>query len=290
MVESLPIQSINLTHTSLVRYITHLKDGTFVSCGNDGRVKRWSIAGVKLNNFKGHTRWVTCAVQLDEATVITGSEDCHLKVWDLNTGLCKQTIHTPNSECWCLWLNHNKTLLFCGSSTSEIEVRRVNELEKVYFTLCGHEDYVMSICDFKSPASKRQNERMLVSGSRDGTLKVWNLESHKAIKTLVGHSNWIYKVVTLRDEKTVVSSSMAFSVKLWDIANGLCLCTFSEHRGFVYTILELSDGTIATGSRDNTFKLWKTTPQQTTDGNQERFLGPVLQPTMWDILCITLKS
>ena len=52
----------------------------------------------------------------------------------------------------------------------------------------GHSDSVLTLA--------WSNERkMLISGSKDKTLKVWNYSSGEEIKTIFGHSGWIRKVI-----------------------------------------------------------------------------------------------
>jgi WD40 repeat protein len=48
-------------------------------------------------------------------------------------------------------------------------------------TLKGHSDYVRSVCFSK-------DDKLVVSGSGDKTLRLWDVASGKYVKTLKGHS------------------------------------------------------------------------------------------------------
>ncbi|MFN9386747.1 MAG: hypothetical protein ACK6BU_07315, partial [Cyanobacteriota bacterium] len=48
-------------------------------------------------------------------------------------------------------------------------------------------------------------------------------------------------------------------IKLWDPASGLLQATLEGHSGWVYALAVLPDGRLASGSRDNTIKLWDPT-------------------------------
>ncbi len=67
-------------------------------------------------------------------------------------------------------------------------------------TLQGHSAFVSSVAF--SPDGK-----YLASSSKDTTLRLWSLESHKEVSTLQGHSNTVYSVAFSPDSKYLVSGS-----------------------------------------------------------------------------------
>jgi DNA-binding beta-propeller fold protein YncE len=46
-----------------------------------------------------------------------------------------------------------------------------------------------------------------ISASWDSTLKVWDLETGQALRTLEGHSGWVHDVAVAPDGKRAVSAS-----------------------------------------------------------------------------------
>ena len=63
----------------------------------------------------------------------------------------------------------------------ETEIDKVKNSEK-YNILSGHTNYVTSV-------AISQDGKYLVSGSRDKTIKVWNLEERREEFTLTGHTD-----------------------------------------------------------------------------------------------------
>ena len=65
-----------------------------------------------------------------------------------------------------------------------------------------------------------------VSASRDKTLKVWELESGRLLRTLEGHSDRVNGVSVTADGKRAVSASGDKTLKVWELESGACIATF----------------------------------------------------------------
>jgi len=46
----------------------------------------------EVGTYEGHNGYVSGAVEIDENTIVTGADDCTLKVWDKHTYYCFRTI------------------------------------------------------------------------------------------------------------------------------------------------------------------------------------------------------
>ena len=62
--------------------------------------------------------------------------------------------------------------------------------------------------------------KQLLSGSKDRTLRLWDVARGKKVQTFVGHDNWVTAAALSADGKRVLSVSDDGSVKLWDAAEG----------------------------------------------------------------------
>ena len=60
---------------------------------------------------------------------------------------------------------------------------------------------------------------MIVSGSRDKTLKLWDAQTGQETLTLKGHSRLVNSVSFSPDGKRIVSGSWDDTVKVWDISS-----------------------------------------------------------------------
>lgn len=114
-----------------------------------------------------------------------GSDDHTVKVWDCHTEECGFTLHTQTVSDVRLEDNFIYTSSFDGSAESW---QIPQGFHKRYI---GHVSAVLSI-DICLELS------ILVSGSADLTMKVWDISSAQLLATLAGHhKGWVVKVKVL---------------------------------------------------------------------------------------------
>lgn len=107
---------------------------------------------------------------------------------------------------------------------------------------------------------------ILVTGSGDGTIQLWNCADHKLqpVHVFRGHSKEIYSVNWSKlagNPSHFLSASWDTTIKLWDVnAPKGCLSTFSGHTDLVFcaTMSPFNKNTFASVSCDSTLKLWDT--------------------------------
>jgi WD40 repeat protein len=117
--------------------------------------------------------------------------------------------------------------------------------------LQGHEAPVISVAF--SPDGK-----LLASGSRDTTIKLWEAGTGKLLDTLQGHAGFVSSVVFSPDGKLLASGGDDKTIKLWEVGTGKLLNTLQGHAGFVSSVAFSPDGKVlVSGSRDTTIKLWE---------------------------------
>lgn len=61
--------------------------------------------------------------------LLTSSKDTFLKLWDLSTQHCIQTVVAHRSEIWTMDINVNQNLIFTGSGEGELKAWRIDHEE-----------------------------------------------------------------------------------------------------------------------------------------------------------------
>lgn len=114
-------------------------------------------------------------------------------------------------------------------------------------TLRGHSDGVMCVqfCDIL---------KIVITGSFDKTVRVWDLETGKEIRQLLGHSRCVRALQF--DDAKLVTGAMDNTLKIWNYHTGQCIRTLEGHTGGVLSLHFLDSRIMASGSTDNTIRVW----------------------------------
>ena len=119
---------------------------------------------------------------------------------------------------------------------AEIQFGRVKVLE-------GHTNSVWSVAI---------KDNLIISGSTDKTIKIWDIDSGICIKTLEGHNGSVYSVAI--KDNLIISGSYDKRIKIWDIESGECIKTLEGHTSYVYSVA-IKDNLIISGSDDETIRI-----------------------------------
>lgn len=117
--------------------------------------------------------------------------------------------------------------------------------------LLGHKQYVTALAFQPYHLSAECNR--LVSASKDGTLRVWNLSSFTCQKVLGGHTAAV-TCVRWSGEGTgqglIYSASQDRTIKAWDSITGLPVRNINAHGHWVNTMALSTDYTMRCGAFD----------------------------------------
>ena len=139
----------------------------------------------------GHSKPVnTIAFSPDGTWLASGANDDTIKIWDTSAGYVLRTFYGHSSNVNALAVSPDGRLLASGSGDM-ISTREI-------------------------PTFKRGG---IVGGARDNTVRIWDVQSGREIRTLRGHVLPVGGVAFSSDGRTVTSAS-GDAVKVWDIASG----------------------------------------------------------------------
>jgi WD40 repeat protein len=99
---------------------------------------------------------------------------------------------------------------------------------------------------------------MIVSGSRDKTVRLWDILGNPIGQPFRGHKYSISSVAFSPDGQRIVSGSSDSTVRLWDLQGNPIGQPFQGHEGSVTSVAFSGDGQmIISGSEDKTVRLWR---------------------------------
>lgn len=147
---------------------------------------------------------------------------------------------------------------------------------------------VYAHCDSIFSLIKTQDETTLISGSKDGSIKLWSLPDGKLLKTFSNYGGWINALAVTPDGMLLVSAA-GKTISIWSLPEAELLKTINGHTDNIETLFITSDGKmLASGSWDNTIKLWSLPDGallKTLEGHSDRVT--LLKTTLDDKLLIS---
>ncbi len=151
-------------------------------------------------------------------------------------------------------LNINKSRL-ANKTTINTTLKQLKQ------TLNRHEDNVMLNGHDSGvwTLSYNVDGSMLVSGSGDKTIKLWDIKSRQLKQTLEGQEGGVWALSHSPDGSVFVSGAFDGTIKRWDAKSGKLKQTFKGHEDTIFALSYNSDGSIfASGSINGAIKLWDT--------------------------------
>ncbi|KAJ2452060.1 hypothetical protein EV183_003176 [Coemansia sp. RSA 2336] len=235
-------------HSESIYSLQFGRDNRLYTGSRDTSVRIWHLSETgsqitPLATLQGHTGSVL-TLQADESTLITGSSDATVCVWDL--GSCAVRHRLPHDDA-VLSLRFTDRWLVTASKDRMLHVWRRDQNYAHAFDLAGHAVAINAIS---------LHGDVLVSASGDRTIKLWNLATRTCVQTLDEHTRG---VATLDFDGTyIVSGSSDRSIRIWNARSGKCERTIANaHSDLVRTVMfDRSMDVLVSGSYDETIKVW----------------------------------
>jgi F-box/WD-40 domain protein MET30 len=220
-------------------------DGNILASGSiDRTVKIWNFIDKSTTSLRGHKDWVNdVKVDFQSRTVFSASDDCTVRLWDLDT---MKTIRIFEGHVGQV---QQVTLLPAEYEPEDAEVEDTDDgasSTSSFTDLDTPDEFSLSV--FESWGKNRPlPPKYILTGALDSTIRLWDVISGRCLKTFFGHVEGVWALAG--DTLRVVSGAEDRMVKVWDARTGKCEKTFSGHTGAV-SCIGLSDSRMCTGSID----------------------------------------
>ncbi|TLD03947.1 hypothetical protein PgNI_11214 [Pyricularia grisea] len=244
----------------------------------------WLPAPRPRYSLESHQNTINCiAFHPVYSSIASGSDDCTIKIWDWELGELERTIKSHTRPVLDVDFGGPRGGILLASCSSDLTIKLWDPSDdyKNIRTLPGHDHSVSAIRFMPSGASgAAMSGNLLVSASRDMTLKIWDVSTGFCLKTIRGHTAWIRDVYPSLDGRYLLSTGDDSTVRLWDLSvtNPENRLTMIGHDHYVeccalappssYPFFSRLAGLkkppaasstaefMASGSRDKTIKLW----------------------------------
>lgn len=219
----------------------HLTPDYIVIALDNAKIHVFDADGQILKTLSGHVMGVWAMVPWGN-TLVSGGCDRDVRVWDMETGECKNILRGHTSTVRCLKMSDHKTAI----SGSRDTTLRIWDIEKGVCknVLVGHQASVRCL---------EIHDDLVVSGSYDTTARVWSISQGTCLRTLSGHFSQIYAIAF--DGNRIATGSLDTSVRVWNPHTGHCLAVLQGHTSLVGQ-LQMRGNTLVTGGSDGSVRVW----------------------------------
>ncbi|MFL5699989.1 MAG: helix-turn-helix domain-containing protein, partial [Ktedonobacteraceae bacterium] len=162
----------------------------------------------------------------------------------------RDTVFTKTfNAIWSVAISLRGTFWAAGSSRGEVLVWR-KEGQALHLAWQAHTDTVERALAFSS------DERLLASGSWDGTIKLWDLE-YGALLWTGWHADIVESLAFAPNGQMIASCGDDATIRLWDARSGVNVQTITVQGGTVNCVAWSPDGTqLASGGFDRCIRVW----------------------------------
>ncbi|KAF8517506.1 WD40 repeat-like protein [Hysterangium stoloniferum] len=207
------------------------------------------LTGTQLRSLEGHEGGVW-ALAATKNTLVSGSTDRTVRVWNLANGRCTHVFGGHTSTVRCLAIVKPEWL--------EVEIEgggvRREKWPKRSLIVTGSRDHSLRVWTLPRPGEAEY----MCYGANDSDgdpAEEDNNDNPYHLRLLTGHEQAV-RALAARG-RTLVSGSYDCTVRVWDIIDGVCTWTLTGHTQKVYSVvLDPVRNQCCSGSMDGTVRIW----------------------------------
>lgn len=254
----------------------HFNSKLMASGSTDHTIRVWNFLAGECCTLTGHTEWVNSVRFCQEDTMlVSGGDDSTIRLWDVQKRTCVRVFDGHVGQVQMVvpspkgfthrFLNQlvenqyvDPSSSSHASSNSRTNGGRISEFQPGCATdnIKSSNEYNRQQNKLTSsplPIPELSEDPIIISGSLDNTIKIWDMTTGKCIRTLFGHVEGVWSLAY--DTLRIISGSHDKTVRVWDLGSGRCMHALEGHSGPV-TSVALSDTKIVSTSDDGDIRIW----------------------------------
>ena len=243
-------------HNGYINYLTTISSGILASCSDDETIKLFNIKDNKyeiLHTLNYHTNSVFKIIELKNKSLVSCSFDKSIIFYkkDNNNNYIKDYKLNLNNYCYSVFQINDNEICYSESVISIyfydlFHKQIISKLNNIILNGYINEGFIMI-----------NKELLLIPGIN--RVSILNIKNYKLIRiidfpnfnSIIGICMLNKNILLTGDEKGIIRE--------WKIeGDNLILISLKEnaHSDLIYSLINIGDGHIASGSFDNSIKIW----------------------------------
>jgi WD40 repeat protein len=185
--------------------------------GADNAIHIFSLPEGAERVVQQHADWVTSlAFSNDGSKLASASRDRTARIFDIKTGDLLETYAEHVQPLYCVAFSDDGKTVFSGGRERRIHSWQTHEAKKNgEFSALEGDVLALCVADSKLFAAGGEKE-----------IHVFNVGDRKQIRTLSGHTDWIYSLTWHEESKRLASGSFNGEIRIWDVEKGKAITSF----------------------------------------------------------------
>ena len=229
---------------------------TVASGSNDGTVRLWDVeTGKVIIKLTGHDGivWSVCW-RADGERLVSGGHDGTIRLWDVTVEggkIVLGPIETGHMHVYAAMYSPNTTKIVTGGRHWQDNAVKIWDAETGDLLSTVEHHYAVRSLAWTS------DEKKLISGSNDGSIRIFDTDTWQQIAILQGHEEVVYAISLFQNDRLLASTSYDNTARLWNLDNNLQIGPPLQHEQDVYGAAISADGKLlVTGCRDKNAYVW----------------------------------
>lgn len=248
-------------HRGSVTSVALTPDGQLaVSGGKDGKLRVWNTRTGECCRILQNRSAIRSISLTPDGRLAASTSESGERIWDVATGKCLRRLRGHFGLAMSISLSSDGRIAIT-SSFEHANIRGGNIL-RVWDVLSG--TYIHRLGSYSKRSTGRSTGVRLtadgsvaISGSIDGTIRVWYLHNGGYIRDLKGHEQAVSAVDLTPDGRIGISGAEDRTIRAWDIKEGVELRVLHGHAGSVSSVVIHPRGHLCvSGSTDGTLRTW----------------------------------
>lgn len=264
-------------HTGKVKALVISSPSEIISGSYDNTIKVWdSISGSQIREMQSTGTFYSLLLNPDATKIVAGRFEKGIRVWDIKTkneplkfetkhrDVIRSIIFTPDSNK-IISCSADTTIKVWDSHTSQLLMDLIGHTDTVFCLLVissviqrANKNINLMNEEFQTDLKKENyTGSVLISGSYDQTIKIWDLCTGNLIRTFEAHKGAVFSLCEIPAEPKFLSAGQDGNIYYWDMRESKLIHTFISHKEPVRIVtISPKKDFFASGSIDKSIKLW----------------------------------